>query len=230
MIAASGLRWILTLAFALSSVHGIWCMVLPGTNIAARVDHALHAAMGVFMIAMAWPWGMDFPAVPQIVLFGAGALWFVTAAPLRRGEDSRGRTLRRALPHAVMMGAMAWMVAAMDVSGSMSGHAGAGSGGDMPGMDMSGGSGLAAMSLTGTGPRTAAALLAAGLAVIGLVWLTRTLDQARGRGLPEGGVEAANEDNGRDNRRGDVSTAGVLASGCHAAMALGMAVMFVLLV
>ncbi|MEV0204363.1 DUF5134 domain-containing protein [Streptomyces sp. NPDC050788] len=226
MIAADGLRWILTLAFGLSSVHGIWCMLSPRTDIAARVDHALHAAMGVFMIAMAWPWGMDLPAVPQIVLFGAGALWFVTAVPLRRGEKSRGRAVRRALPHAVMMAAMAWMVVVMDASGSMSGHAASGSGGDMPGMDMSGGSGLASMSLTGAGPRTTAALLAAVLAVIGLVRLTRTLDQARGRDLPEGGVEAVNEPGGGD----DVSTAGTLASGCHAAMALGMAVMFVLLV
>ncbi|MFC8513874.1 DUF5134 domain-containing protein [Streptomyces sp. NPDC057257] len=219
MIAASGLRWILSLAFALFTVHETWRTVVPGTGNAERVGHALHAAMGVFMIAMVWPWGMDLPAVPQTVLFGVGALWFVAAAAFRAGAHSRVRALRLALPHVVMMGAMAWMVAVMDASGSMSGHGVAGAADDMPGMDMSGGSGLAAMTLTGTGPRVTAALLAAVLAVIGLAWLTRTLDQARERDLPEGGAGAANG-----------SMAGALSSGCHAAMALGMAVMFVLLV
>ncbi|RMB84835.1 DUF5134 domain-containing protein [Streptomyces shenzhenensis] len=219
MIAATGLRWILTLLFAVPVGYGVWRAVLPGARAAERVDHALHAAMGVLMAAMAWPWGMDLSAAPQVVLFSAGALWFGAAAPFRAGDRSRSGAVLAAWPHVVMMGAMAWMVAAMDSSGAMAGHAG---GGGMHDMHMSGASGLAAMSLSGTGPRLVAGLLAAVLAVMGVAWLARALDRARsldpatrpteGAALPGGGA------------------GGALALGCHAAMALGMAVMFVLLV
>lgn len=105
MIAASGLRWILSLVFAVPVLYGVWLMVLPGTGMAERVDHALHSAMGVLMIAMAWPWGMDIPAAPQVVLFSVGGLWFVAAAPFRAGDRTWGRAELAALPHVVMMGA-----------------------------------------------------------------------------------------------------------------------------
>ncbi|MFL4909125.1 DUF5134 domain-containing protein [Streptomyces sp. MMS24-I2-30] len=117
---------------------------------------------------MAWPWGMNLSTAPQVVLFSAGALWFLAAAPFRSGDRARHRAALAACPHALMMGAMAWMAAAMDSSGAMAGHSG--SGGGMPGTDMSGGTGIAAMSLTGNGPRTAAGLLAVALAVIGPAW------------------------------------------------------------
>ncbi|WP_397895792.1 DUF5134 domain-containing protein [Streptomyces canus] len=74
--------------------------------------------MGVLMIAMAWPWGTDLPVVPQVVLFSVGALWFVAAAPFRARGGSRGRVVIAALPHVVMVGAMAWMVSAMGSSGT----------------------------------------------------------------------------------------------------------------
>ncbi|MEU7088893.1 DUF5134 domain-containing protein [Streptomyces achromogenes] len=221
MIAADGLRWILTLVFAVPVGYGLWRLALPATNLAARVDHALHAAMGALMAAMAWPWGMDLPAVPQVVVFTAGALWFVAAAPFRAGARSRAGAVMAAWPHALMTGAMAWMVAAMGSSGAMAGHGGAGGHHDMPGMDMSDGSGLASMSLAGTGPRTVAGLLALVLAVLGVVWLARAFDHARLRqpvvaaGAPVPVADAA---------------FAALEPACHAAMALGMAVMFVLLV
>ncbi|MFB6849669.1 DUF5134 domain-containing protein [Streptomyces sp. NPDC056373] len=225
VVAASGLRWILSLMFAVPILYGVWRLVSPGTGIAGRVDHALHAAMGVLMIAMAWPWGMELPALPQVVLFSAGGLWFLVAAPFRAGDRSRGGAVLHALPHLVMMGAMAWMVAAMDADGAMSGHTEAGGMRDMPGMDMSGGSGVSAMSLTGAGPRATAVLLALVLGGLGLAWLTRALDRAKGR-----------HGSGRQEQPDDgtvlvaVGPGGVLSPACHAAMALGMAVMFVLLV
>ncbi|WP_308314678.1 DUF5134 domain-containing protein [Streptomyces gilvus] len=208
--------------FAVPVVYGVWRTVSPGTGIAERVDHALHAAMGVLMIAMAWPQGMDLPVVPQVVLFCVGALWFVAAAPFRSLGGSRGRSVVAVLPHVVMMGAMAWMVWAMDSSGRMSGGATSGGAHDMAGMDMSGGSGLASMTLAGTGPVATAVLLAVVLGGLGLSWLTRALDRARGRHEEEGrrpGDDCSPEA-GRD---------GALGPGCHAAMALGMAVMFALL-
>lgn len=122
MIAASGLRWVLSLMFAVPVLYGVWRIALPGTRMTERVDHALHASMGVLMIAMAWPWGMDVPSAPQVVLFSAGALWFVMTALFRAGDRSWGKAELAALPHVVMMGAMAWMVAAMPSSGGVSGH------------------------------------------------------------------------------------------------------------
>jgi hypothetical protein len=64
VIAASGLRWVLSLMVAVPVLYGVWRLVLPGAGIAERVDHVLHAAMGTLMIAMAWPWGMNLPVVP----------------------------------------------------------------------------------------------------------------------------------------------------------------------
>nr|WP_250972296.1 DUF5134 domain-containing protein [Streptomyces sp. RKAG290] len=59
------------------------------------------------------------------------------AALARSSEtDSRTAGLVAALPHIVMMAAMAWMVAVMDGSAMASGAHG--SAADMPGMDMSG--------------------------------------------------------------------------------------------
>ncbi|MFE1934561.1 DUF5134 domain-containing protein [Streptomyces sp. NPDC059474] len=213
MIAATGLRWILTLLFAVSVLYGVWRAVLPVTRHTEQVDHVLHAAMGVLMAAMAWPWGMDLSAPPQIVLFSAGALWFVAAASFRTGGRSRGRAVLAIWPHAVMMGAMAWMVAAMDSSGSMVGD---GEGHGVHAGHMSGGSGLAAMSLTGAGPRAVAGFLAAVLAVIGVAWLARALDQARALDPAVRRVDATQSPGG--------GIAGALGLGCHAAMALGMAV------
>lgn len=224
MIAATGLRWILSLIFAAPVLYGVWRTLLPSTGAAERVDHALHAVMGVLMIAMAWPQGMDLPPVPQVVLFSVGGVWFAATAPFRAGGKPRGRAVVAAVPHVVMMGAMAWMVAAMDSSGSMSGSTVAGGTQSMQGMDMSGGSGLAAMSLTGAGPKATAVLLALALGWLGLAWLTSALDRAREGGGGErheelaGGVAPAE------------SAAGALSPACHAAMALGMAVMLALLV
>ncbi|MFG2797869.1 DUF5134 domain-containing protein [Streptomyces pseudovenezuelae] len=221
MIAASGLRWVLSLMFAVPVVYGAWKVVSPGAGVEARVDHVLHAVMGVLMIAMAWPWGMDVPVLPQVVLFAAGALWFLAAAPFRGHGTSRGQAVSAALPHVVMMGAMAWMVSAMAPSGSTASDAGPGGMHDMAGMDMSGGSGLASMSLTGAGPVAVALLLSIVLGGLGLFWLTQALDRARsqdGEGRPVQGDCSAAAD-----------PAGALAPTCHAAMALGMAAMFFLL-
>lgn len=225
MIAASGLRWILSLMFAVPVLYGVWRMVLPATELAERADHLWHAAMGVLMIAMVWPWGMDLAALPQVVLFSAGGLWFLAAAPFRTRGRRWSQAVLAALPHGLMMGAMAWMVAAMASSATMSGRTEAAGGHDMAGMDMSGGSGLAAMSLTGTAPRVAAVLLALVLGGLGLSWLTRALDRAREGGATPGRQQA---DGGAALEA--VSQGGALSPACHAAMALGMAVMFALLV
>lgn len=217
MIAANGLRWILTLMFAAPVLYGLWRLVLPTTGPTGRVGHVLHAAMGVLMIAMTWPWGMDLAVAPQVALFTAGALWFVAASLLWPGERSRTGAVKAAWPHVLMMGAMAWMVAAMGTSGAMAGHGG-GTGHDGHEGHAAAGASLASMSLTGTGPSVASALLAVALTAIGLVWLARAFDLARVRvPLPAGGPAPAGAD-----------TTAALDPACHALMALGMAVMFAL--
>ncbi|MEH0430354.1 DUF5134 domain-containing protein [Streptomyces stelliscabiei] len=216
MIAASGLRWIFTLVFALTTAYGIQRAVRPGAAPTDRVDHALHAVMGLSMIAMVWPWGMDVPVLPQVVVFAAGAVWFVGSAPFRADGASRPGRWLGTLFHVVMMAGMAWMVAVMDSDGMSAGHGGGGGGHDMAGMDMSGGPSLSAMSLAGTGRKLAAGLLALLLLAFALRWLARAFDAARV--VQTGGPEPVTD-----------VRADPLSPACHAAMALGMAVMFALL-
>ncbi|MDT6983486.1 DUF5134 domain-containing protein [Streptomyces lusitanus] len=212
MINATGLRWILTVLFVVPALYTLWLAATPARTLANRVGHVLHAVMGAAMAAMAWPWGMDLPAGPQVVLFSVAALWFAAAAAFRlRGTYSLRAGLFAAVPHVVMMLAMAWMAAVMD------GHAMSSGGGAGGGHHHTSGSGAASMmSLSGLGQQWTAGLLAAVLAAFGLVWLAQAFDQGRVtvppvRGttvlLPEKAAEPA----------------------CHAAMAVGMAVMFVLL-
>ncbi|MFI1471273.1 DUF5134 domain-containing protein [Streptomyces wuyuanensis] len=229
MVAATGLRWILTLAFAMTVLYGAWRLVLPGAGFAERVDRALHASTGLCMTAMVWPWGMGWPPVPQIVLFSLGGLWFLSAAPFRAGDCSRARAILAVWPHVVMMGAMAWMVAAMDSARTMSGHEWPHGIHEVHGMEMSGDSGVAAMSLTGADARVTASLFAAVLTVIALTWLTRTPVRA-GQGTEDRNRAGDSAASAHTNGPADTSTEGAPAHACDAAMALGMAVMFVLMV
>ncbi|WP_367123334.1 DUF5134 domain-containing protein [Streptomyces phytohabitans] len=223
MIAATGLRWILTLLFAVPAAHALWCALRPGARAAARVDHAVHAAMGVLMAAMAWPRGMDLPAAPQIALFSVGALWFVVAAPFRTRGRTPLRTVLAAWPDVLTTAAMVWMLAAM-ASGTAHGHGGGG--GAHGAHHTGGGSGAATMSLPGAGQSLTAGLLAAVLLALGVVRLAAALDRARaGRPAPRAPAPVA---------AGDVAVGDgggpALDDACHAAMALGMAVMFALMV
>ncbi|MEU2132198.1 DUF5134 domain-containing protein [Streptomyces sp. NPDC018352] len=219
MIAATGLRWILTLLFCALAVYGLW---RAGTARShpwiARIAHVLHAVMALAMFAMSWSWGMDLPGTPQVIFFSAVAVWFVVAAlVLPNGPESWVRALAGRLPHAVMTGAMAWMVAAMSSDVPM-GASGAGQAHDMPGMDMSAPGALATMTLSGTGDRWSAGLLALALVALALWWLAegfdtgRAVPRAMGCAVSDGAAHAARD------------------AGCHGLMALGMAVMFVVMV
>ena len=222
MIAAGGLRWVLTGLFVVPALAGMWRAGAPacareGPGAVERIAHLLHAAMALAMVAMVWPWGMKLPAWPQVTLFTLSAVWFAGVALARPASASRARALLVALPHVAMMGAMAWMAAAMVSPHSMAGHDGSHGMAHMPGMDMSGGSGTVTMTLAGTGPRTTSGLLAGVLLMLALWWLARGFAVAQrgyatGHQRPPAAVE-------RD----------AFGLGCHGAMALGMAVMFVLL-
>ncbi|MEV0962366.1 MULTISPECIES: DUF5134 domain-containing protein [unclassified Streptomyces] len=211
MIAGNGLRWILTAVFAVPVMYGTWRACAPGSAVGDRVDQVFHVVAGALMIAMVWPWGTELPAGPQVAVLVAGAVWFLGSAPLRAATGARATASAAALPHVVMMAAMTWMVAVMGTAAS--GHGGgvhAPAGAHVPGA-----SGATLMRLAGAGPRLAAVLLAVLLVALGLRWLARAFDRMafvpRGAPTPVGGE-------------------GAPAHACHAAMALGMAEMFVLLV
>lgn len=103
---------------------------------AIRAGFGLHAAMMTAMVLMLVP-GLQWPALPQVFVFGLAAWWFVLRAVSRRpgphwwppepvagppvperpghgrpdGQSGRGGLLY----HALTMAAMAYMPAAMDV-------------------------------------------------------------------------------------------------------------------
>ncbi|WP_328380155.1 DUF5134 domain-containing protein [Streptomyces sp. NBC_01020] len=218
MINATGLRWILTALFTFPALYALWSTAAPGRTPANRVEHTLHAVMGFAMTAMAWPWGMDLPAGPQIVVFSAGGVWFAAAALARASRaNTRTAALVAALPHIVMMGAMAWMATVMNGSGMAAGAGGAGH--DMPGMDMAGTNATSAMTLSRAGDQWTACLLAVALVILGLRWLAQAFDHGRVAVTPA-------------TPRGTTALLHSEASepACHAAMAVGMGVMLVLLV
>ncbi|PWI42662.1 DUF5134 domain-containing protein [Streptomyces sp. ICBB 8177] len=234
MIAATGLRWTLTLAFALVTTFSVTRAVRPGAGHGGsansqRVTHALHALMGLAMIAMAWPWGRRLPVAPQVALFSLAAVWFVASVALndRRmwAHDGDGHPRLHGFLHAVMMGAMAWMVAVMPDAmkgGRPSAGGGTGSMADMPGMAMSGSGGGMTMSLRGAEHTVCVALLAVFVAMT-LWWLSRTFDTARA--TPP---DSRSPTSGPQASRTTLDSA--WDSGCHATMALGMAVMLLAMV
>ncbi|MEV5018076.1 DUF5134 domain-containing protein [Streptomyces sp. NPDC053780] len=216
MINATGLRWILTALFVLPTLYALWLAATPGRTLPSRVGHLLHAVMGAAMAAMAWPWGMDLPTAWQVVLFSLGAVWFAATPAFRSPvADPLGTRILVAVPHVVMMLAMAWMAAVMDGSAMSSGGSGAGHH-DMAGMDMAGTDALSTMSLTGAGQQWTAASLAVVLTALGLLWLAQAFDRGRTAAPAAPGAVVLVADEAAE-------------PACHAAMAVGMAVMFVLL-
>jgi len=51
------------------------------------------------MIAMAWPWGMELPAVPRLAVLVLAGIWLVAST-----RDAGG------VHHALMAAGMAWMI------------------------------------------------------------------------------------------------------------------------
>ncbi|MFD7711991.1 DUF5134 domain-containing protein [Streptomyces sp. NPDC059786] len=216
MINATGLRWILTVLFVLPTLYALWLAMTPGRTVPGRVGHLLHAVMGAAMAAMAWPWGMDLPVAWQVVLFSVGAVWFAATAAFRSPVTDPLRTrLLVAVPHVVMMLAMAWMAAVMGGSAMSSGGSGGGHH-DMEGMDMSGTDAVSTMSLTGAGQQWTAASLAVALTAFGLLWLSQAFERGRVAPASTRGTAVLVQDAAAE-------------PACHGAMAVGMAVMFVLL-
>ncbi len=201
MIVETGLRWIVTLAFAAAGAFCLYRCLRHGSA-AHRVCDVLHALMCAGMVAMAWPAAMTVARVPQIVLFAVAAVWFAGMLVIgRRNRLSLG-------VHALMMAGMAWMVLVMPwaMAGTPT-SAPAAASGDHAGMAMGG-----TVTMLGDAPAhvtIVAVVLALVFLVAGTGWLARAIDTGRG------------------DRRLRLPTAGLAVNGV---MSLGMALMATLLI
>lgn len=107
------LRWLITVFFAVSIAAYVYIVVAHYRRWPDTVSYLLHLAMSAAMIAMAWGAGMNLPTAAAISFFLLACLWFGRGAG--RTSMTTGERLTNGY-YAVMMGAMAWMFAMMNVS------------------------------------------------------------------------------------------------------------------
>ncbi|MEU3297593.1 DUF5134 domain-containing protein [Streptomyces longwoodensis] len=102
-------RCLLTVLFAIAAVHALGQLRRPKSlKTCARVDHVLHAVMGLAMVFMLWSRAGEAASMAMTFFFFAAGLWFpLTAAGLWHGRVS---TVAGRLPHALGMAAMVWML------------------------------------------------------------------------------------------------------------------------
>jgi hypothetical protein len=108
VIGLASLRWILTVAFVLTSGYHLARCLRPGD----RISEALHLTMGGSMIVMIWPWGRGVPVPLWAAVFTASTGWFVARTFWTTG--------RRRVPliFASSMAAMVWMGVSMPAQAS----------------------------------------------------------------------------------------------------------------
>lgn len=125
MIESLPERLLFTAAFTFCAV---WCVreLIAGRGWFNRISHGLHLLMSIAMALMMWPGPMrTIPIAPQVALFTAATLWFVGSmvwAARRRATGQSDQGAWHHLPHAIMMGAMAWHLQAMGQLHAAGGH------------------------------------------------------------------------------------------------------------
>ena len=117
MLSDPVLQWGLTLTFSATAAYAAPRLIL-GRKPLVTVGDGLHLAMSLVMIAMCWSWWAALPVPPQLVIFAAGTVWFVTVAALQSWRritraSVGGHSAWHQVAHAVMMLAMVWMLLAM---------------------------------------------------------------------------------------------------------------------
>lgn len=188
MVQNDLLRVLLTALFGGSGLF-LLAQLVRARELRARVDDGTHVLMCVSMLAMTYPWGDNWPVLPQLIVFGLAALWFLGQLfrPAPTGGAHRHGTgaarLVALVYHAVMMAAMVWMVELMP---TLMNHPGSG-GGSMGGMSGTAGTSMPGMSMPEHGaaggfPRGLAVaigwVLVAVFAVATLVWLWALISAA----------------------------------------------------
>lgn len=145
--------------------------VVTGRDVPDRISNLLHLGMSGAMVAMPWPWAI--PALPQVVVFSAGAFWYAGAALFRPSSDAGLGVGHGAHGHVVglwyhagMMLAMVWMAVVMIPTAAAADSAG------MTGMTHA----AAVLGLTGDAPWALALSIALGAAFAGAaLWLAGLL-------------------------------------------------------
>jgi len=126
LITSVVLHWALTVLFVVCV--GLYARQAIGDHgWQPRLGWSLHVLMAIAMIAMAWPARMSIPTLVYVLVFTAGALYFVYLGLF-------GPRIDHSFYHAVMMGAMVAMAVVMQSSA-------------MPGMTAASSSALAGHSM-----------------------------------------------------------------------------------
>lgn len=100
---------LLTALFTVTAVHALRQACRPASfGYRGRVDHFLHAAMGLAMAAMPWKHAGGLPVAVMTWFFLAAALWFPLTATGRR--VGLAPAIAGRLPPAAGMAAMVWML------------------------------------------------------------------------------------------------------------------------
>ena len=80
MVVPEPLRWLLTVALAGATAFHLGRVLRPRRAPEHRIAEALHAVMGVAMVAMLWPFGRVVPASAWLVVFAGSVGWFAGQA------------------------------------------------------------------------------------------------------------------------------------------------------
>jgi hypothetical protein len=126
VISSPAAQWLLSALFAVVIAYAV-VHLGRSSSIRDKISYAIHTVMGLAMLAMVWPWGMVVPPIVQIVVFTAGALWFVSlllfpgmgkpvdGAPGH--HDGRAKTVYHG---AMMAGMVAMAVGMAEIGGGQS--------------------------------------------------------------------------------------------------------------
>lgn len=209
MIGDLALRWAVTVLFGASFAGHLYGLTAQRERWICRIERLLHIVMCAAMIVMAWPVGMKLPTLWPIAFFLAAAVWFALVATHVLAGNAHRLTNGY---HAIMMVAVAWLYAVMSGGplgprGGLPGHTMSSSPDmNMPGMDMP------VPETAEPGWITALNWIAAiGFATATAHWLYRYFANRKTNPVPH------------TARLGDWGPL------CHAFMAAGMAIMFVVM-
>ncbi len=224
------LAWLLTIVFAATGVWFSVRCVQPGgvPGVADRGCDLAHAVMSAGMIAMVWPWGMNVPSRPQLVVFALATIWFVVlmVGGTRWAHNAHGNGRIPRLHHALMMAAMVWMLGMMPKSmpagGGSSGHGAHHHGSASTTSDHAGSAGMSGTMLV------ISIVLGVFFLLASLGWISAAVDAGRAALAP---AEADIDDAGprTDNDAQGLRGIAFDAAG-HGAMSVGMGAMLLAMV
>lgn len=120
--------WAASIFFAALGALSLIALVRSSTW-SDRISYLAHTLMSASMTIMPWGWSLSVPAILQVTVFTAAALWYLGLAVLQprtaAGPEGAGHRhhLGYLVYHAAMMSAMVWMALLMTLmmGGSTSG-------------------------------------------------------------------------------------------------------------